>query len=102
MAIEIRQHAPGENLRPFVDVAREIYRDDPMWIAPLGIEIRDRLTPGKYPFFDHAEAVLFTAWKNDRPVGRCSAQIDHEHLRIHKDGAGFFGFCDTIDDAAVS
>jgi hypothetical protein len=34
-------------------------------------------------------------------VGRCSAQIDREHLRVWKDDTGFFGFFDTIDDDAV-
>ena len=31
----------------------------------------------------------------------CSAQVDHEHLRVWKDGTGFFGFFDTIDDDDV-
>ena len=45
---------------------------------------------------------LFTAWKDGKAVGRISAQIDHEHLRIHEDNAGFFGFFDTIDDQEVA
>jgi hypothetical protein len=45
---------------------------------------------------------LFTAWQDGKAVGRISAQIDHEHLRIHKDNAGFFGFFDTIDDQEVA
>jgi hypothetical protein len=35
-------------------------------------------------------------------VGRCSAQIDHEHLRVHGDETGFFGFFDTIEDPEVA
>lgn len=102
MSIEIKRHQPGRDLDPFVQVAFDVYRDDPMWIAPLNMEIRDRLTPHKNPFFEHAEAALFTAWKQGRPVGRISAQIDHEHLSVHKDNAGFFGFFDTIDDQEVA
>ncbi len=102
MAIEIRQHRPGEALGSFLRVAREVYRGDPCWVPPLEMEIRDRLTPGKNPFFDHAEGVLFTAWDGDRPVGRATAQIDHEHLRVHDDETGFFGFFDTVDDVRVA
>mgnify|MGYP002014860033 CR=1 FL=1 len=47
------------------------------------MEIRDRLTPGKNPFWEHAEGTLFTAYRDGKPVGRISAQIDHEHLRVH-------------------
>lgn len=102
MAVEIREHRPGEELGAFIRVAHEVYRNDPNWVPPLEMEIRDRLTPGKNPFFEHAEGVLFTAWDGDRPVGRCTAQIDHEHLRVHDDGAGFFGFFDTVDDERVA
>ncbi len=101
MSIEIRRHQPGSDLKEFLQVAFEVYRDDPAWIAPLLMEITDRLTPDKNPFFEHAEVALFTAWQDGKPVGRISAQIDREHLRIHKDNAGFFGFCDTINDQEV-
>ncbi len=102
MAIEIREHRPGEDLDAFLKVPFEIFRDDPVWVAPLEMDIRDRLTPAKNPFFEHAEGTLFTAWEGSRVVGRVSAQIDQEHLRVHKDGAGFFGFFDTIEDPRVA
>jgi hypothetical protein len=102
MSIEIKQHQPGKDLKDFIQVAFEVYRDDPAWVPPLHMEITDRLTPKKNPFFEHAEVALFTAWKDGKAVGRISAQIDHEHLRIHEDNAGFFGFFDTVDDQEVA
>lgn len=102
MNVQIRRHRPGKDLDDFKSVAFEIYRDDPAWIPPLDMEISDRLTPRKNPFFEHAEVALFTAWKGGTPVGRISAQIDHEHLRLHRDNAGFFGFFDTVDDQEVA
>ena len=102
MSIEIKQHQPGKDLKDFIQVAFEVYRDDPAWVPPLHMEISDRLTPKKNPFFEHAEVALFTAWKDGKAVGRISAQIDHEHLRIHQDNAGFFGFFDTVDDQEVA
>ncbi|MGD8318072.1 MAG: N-acetyltransferase [Myxococcales bacterium] len=102
MSVEIKQHEPGKDLEDFIRVAYEVYRDDPAWVAPLQMEIRDRLTPEKNPFFEHAEVALFTAWKDGELAGRISAQVDHEHLRIHRDQAGFFGFFDTVDDQEVA
>ena len=102
MTVDVRQHRPGEDVDAFVDVTRDIYRRDPNWVQPLDMDIRDRLNPSKNPFFRHAEVTLFTAWKNGRVVGRCSAQVDHEHLATHHDDAGFFGFFDTTDDAEVA
>lgn len=102
MSIELTEHELGKDLDDFVQVAYEVYRDDPAWVAPLQMEIRERLTPSKNPFFEHGECAIFTARKNGKLAGRISAQIDREHLRVHGDDAGFFGFFDTIDDQEVA
>ncbi|MBC7170833.1 MAG: hypothetical protein H5U40_00310, partial [Polyangiaceae bacterium] len=102
MTIEIREHRLGSSIDDFVRFPNELFANDPAYIAPLELEVRDRLNPKKNPFFEHAEATVFTALKDGRVVGRCSAQIDREHLRIHGDQAGFFGFFDTIDDQEVA
>jgi hypothetical protein len=101
MAIEIREHTPGADLDDFVRAGRVVFDGDRRWVEPLGFDLRARLTPGKNPFFKRGEVTLFTAWKDGRLVGRCSAQLDHEHLRLHGDKTGFFGFFDTIDDDEV-
>lgn len=101
MSIEIREHVPGKDLRPFIDAGYEVFRTDPAWVPPLEFELKERLTPSRNPFFQRGEATLFTAWKDGRLAGRCSAQIDREHLRVHQDHTGFFGFFDTIDDDEV-
>jgi GNAT superfamily N-acetyltransferase len=101
MTIEIRQHEPGKDLQAFIEAGHVVFRTDPAWVAPLQFELKERLTPAKNPFFQRGEATLFTAWKDGKLVGRCSAQIDREHLRVHKDETGFFGFFDTIDDDEV-
>ena len=101
MPVTIREHAPGTDIDPFVRAAHEVFRGDPAFIPPLDFDIKERLHPKKNPFFKRAEVTLFTAWKDGMLVGRCSAQIDREHLRLWKDDTGFFGFFDTIDDAEV-
>ncbi len=100
--LEIRQTAMGADLRDFLDVVDVIYKDDPRYIRPLDMDLKDRLNPKKNPFFEHADGVVFTAHRNGKCVGRVTAQIDREHLARHKDDVGFFGFIDTIDDAEVA
>jgi hypothetical protein len=101
MAIDIRNIPLGGNLRPFLDVVDDIYRDDPAFVRPLDLELKDRLSR-KNPFFAHATGTCFAAFRNGRPIGRVTAQIDHAHIDRHQDGAGFFGFLDTVDDTDVS
>jgi hypothetical protein len=100
MSIVIREHEPKDS-KAFIRAGHEVFRGDPNWTPPLDFELKERLDPRKNPFFQRAEATLFTAWKDGRVVGRCSAQIDREHLRVWKDKTGFFGFFDTIDDVEV-
>jgi len=82
-------------------VVSYIYRDDPNYVRPLDMDMKQRLSR-KNPFFEHAEGVLFTAHRNGFCIGRVTAQIDREHLALHKDEAGFFGFLDTIEDQEVA
>ena len=86
----------------FLDVVDRIYNDDPHYVRPLDMDLKDRLDPKKNPFFEHAEGTVFTAYEDGKCVGRITAQIDREHLARHKDDAGFFGFLDTIDDPEVA
>jgi hypothetical protein len=102
MPVEIRQHRPGADVDDFIRAGHVIYQNDQRWVPPLHFELRERLSPKKNPFFKRGEAVLITARRNGRLVGRCSAQIDREHWRVHEEKAGFFGFFDTLDDPEVS
>jgi hypothetical protein len=101
MTVEIRETRLGGDLKPFLDVVDDIYREDPNYVRPLDMDLRQRLSP-KSPFFEHAEGTLLTAWINGRCEGRCTAQIDREHLARYRDGAGMFGLFDTIDNAEVA
>jgi hypothetical protein len=96
--VDIRQTPMGGRVDDFLNVVDDIYRGDPNYVRPLDMELKDRLHPKKNPFFDHGEGAIFCAYRNGQCVGRLTAQIDHVHLERFKDGTGFFGFFDTIDD----
>ena len=103
MAIEIRElRGDKRRIKDFLDVVSDIYRSDPHYVRPLDMEISDKLDTKKNPFFEHAEGTTWVAYKDGRAVGRITAQIDREHIRHHADGAGFFGYLDTIDDRDVA
>lgn len=99
--IEVRPVRGRADLRRFLDVPFALYRDDAAWVAPLYLERREHLDPRKNPYFRHAEAELFVAYRQGRPVGRISAQVDQLRLERHADSTGQFGFIEAPDDAAV-
>jgi hypothetical protein len=100
--LEIRQIPMGGPIDDFLNIVDNIYWDDPVYVRPLDMELRDRLNPKKNPFFQHGEGAIFCAYRGGRCVGRVTAQIDRDHLARHRDATGFFGLLDTVDDAEVA
>ncbi len=98
----IRQVENRRDLKVFVQVPWRIFRDDPNWVPPLIMERMDVLKENKNPFFQHAEAGLWVAYKHGEPVGRISAQVDSLVEKIHGARIGHFGFFDCVDDQAVA
>lgn len=97
--------SPVENqadLKAFIDLAWDVYRDDPAWVPPLRQEVRGLLTPGKNPWFEHGEAQYFLARRNGKVTGRISAHIDHLALKMPSaqgmgPGTGNWGMFDALD-----
>jgi GNAT superfamily N-acetyltransferase len=89
-------------LKTFIKFPWRIYRDDPNWVPPLILDQLHFFTPGRNPYFSHSTAQLFMAFRGDEPVGRISAHENNQHIRVHKDGVGFFGFFECIEDQAVA
>jgi hypothetical protein len=100
--VDIRQIAMGGSIDDFLNVVDYIYRGDPAYVRPLDMELKDRLSPRKNPFFEHGEGAIFCAYRNGWCVGRVTAQVDRDHLAKYGDGTGFFGFLDTIEDEEVA
>jgi hypothetical protein len=89
-------------LKAFITFPWNIYRGDPNWVPPLILDQLHFFTPGKNPYLSHSAAQLFMAFRGSEPVGRISAHENTQHVRTHGDGAGFFGFFESIDDQAVA
>lgn len=100
--VRVREIAPGESLRPFVDLAWKINAGDPHWVPPLRISLTTLLNRRKHPFHQHADAAYFVAERGREVVGRITAQVNHLHNEFYEDRTGFFGFFDSVDDLEVA
>ncbi len=94
---EIVPVATRADLRRFILLPDRLSRGDPAYVAPLHDEQRTLLSPRRNPYFQHAEAQFWLAKRNNRVVGRISAQLDGEV----EDGTGHFGMLAAEDDAAI-
>jgi len=86
--------------REFLELPRRLYGDDPNWVAPIELELRQRLW-GANPFLDRARMQAWIARSGTRVVGRITAQFDPLHQEVHHDATGAFGFLETENDPGI-
>ena len=86
----------------FIELPWKVYGDDPNWVPPLRIAVRDLLDVNKNPFFKHAYMHPIVAYQNGQCVGRIVAVIDENHNRFHEEKTAFFGFFESMDDQKLA
>ena len=100
--MQIAPVGDGRGLDRFIAFPYDQYRGDPLWVPPLRMDVRTLLTPGKNPFFQHAEAQYFVGQSDGRTVGRIAAIKNEAHNRTWNDRVGFYGFFECVNDQRVA
>jgi len=89
-------------IRSFVEFQFSHFKDNPYWVPPIISEEIEVFDPENNPAFKNAEAHLFMAYKDDKPVGRISAIINWFEVNEQKKAKMRFGWFDAIDDLDVT
>ncbi|MCH1493977.1 MAG: N-acetyltransferase [Rubripirellula sp.] len=100
-AIQCRAVDNRRDQKAFLQLEKNLYRDDPNWVPPIW-QVRKELVGFKpHPFYDDAECRAFLVEEAGQVVGRVVAIINHGHNRLYKEKRGFFGFfeCENRPEA---
>jgi len=100
--LSIRPVESRSDRKAFVDLAWEVYKDDPYWVPPLKDEVHGLLDPKKNPWFGHGRAELWLATRDGKPVGRISAQVDELVQEHMAPGTGQWGMFEALDGEAAA
>jgi GNAT superfamily N-acetyltransferase len=102
MTVEVRPVTSRRELDTFIKLPWRLYRNEPNWIAPLLMDQKRRLDRGKNPFFKHAQATYFLAYRDGRAIGRVSAHVDANLNAFQDNTWGLFGWfeCEQNPEAA--
>ena len=67
------------------------------------MDLKEQLDQRRNPFFEHAEAEYFLAWRDGRAVGRISAHIDRHLQEFQDNDWGLWGWfeCENDPEAAA-
>jgi hypothetical protein len=101
MTVSVRPISSRADRSAFVALAYALNQGDPNWVPPLRSEVAGLITPGKNPWFEHAEAQLFLAEREGVAVGRISAQVDRLVLDHMGAGTGQWGMFEAADEEAA-
>ncbi len=100
--IKITQVNSKCDLLNFIKLPLSLYKNDSFY-SPMPIfEQKKLFNPAKNPFYQDADVKLFLLEKDGKLAGRVASIVNRRHLEYHNDGAGFFGFYESINDAAVA
>jgi hypothetical protein len=106
MSIEIRRVNTSSEKKQFIKFAWKVYRNDlelnRNWVPPVISDYMKTLDTEFYPLYDHADLVMFTAWKDGVMAGTIAAIQNRRHNEIHEDKVGFWGFFECLNDQKVA
>ncbi len=100
--ISVKPVTTKAELNRFVKLPWKIHAGDPLWAAPVLFDVKMRLSRKHNPYFEHAEAEYFTAYRDGEPVGRITAQIDENHDMHWGGKTGHIGWFESVNDTDVS
>jgi hypothetical protein len=92
----------SSDLNRFVNLPWSIYKNDPKWVPPLKMAVKDVLNVKKHPFYKTATVEAYIAVKDGKDVGRILAVNNKAYNDYHQTKIGYFGFYETINDQEVS
>jgi GNAT superfamily N-acetyltransferase len=100
--VEVRPVRSRTDMRIFIRLPWRLYKGTDNWVPPLLTERKRHLDRKRNPFFQHAEAEYFIAWRGHEPVGRITAHVDHLLNEFQDNRWGLFGFYESIRDPEVT
>lgn len=86
----------------FLSFPYRLYRGHPYWVPPLRVAQKEIFDPRRHPFHRHGTVQQFLATRAGQTVGRIAGILDPRYNEFQHENAGFFGFLEMIEDAAVA
>jgi ribosomal protein S18 acetylase RimI-like enzyme len=100
--LTVREVRTAADMRRFVFLPRELYRDDPNWAPPIWADERRAYTARKNAVLSHSDFTLLLAVEEGRVAGRSLVYVDHNFNAFYKARTGFFGAFECVENFAVA
>jgi hypothetical protein len=86
----------------FLRLPFSIYKNIPQWVPSLQMDERLRLSPQRFPFYQHSQASFFLAYDGTRPIGRLAVLDNRRYNEYNKTKTAFFYLFECENNQAAT
>lgn len=100
--IDVKEVNSSGDFKNFVQFPFDLYKNNEYWIPPIKKEESKLINPKTNPAYEFCDAKFWTAWRDNKCVGRVGAIINHDYNKKINRKMGRISRIEFIDDTAVS
>jgi hypothetical protein len=95
--------ANTDQVKEFLNLPFDLYRDCPQWVPPLEMDARRMLDRKRHPFYQHSQAAFFLAKsEGGQTLGRIAVLNNQHYNEYNKEKTAFFYLFECADDLTLS
>ncbi len=101
MAVTLQAVKNRKQEKDFVNLPFAIYKGNPYWVPPIKTDELNNLDASYNPAMRYCDAEFWVAYRDDKPVGRIGAIINHKYNEKVGKKLGRFSKLEFFNDKAV-
>lgn len=99
--IIVKEVLTKKELREFIYLPSKVHKGDPDWLPPLYSDEWLLFNKEKNKSYTYADAVLYLAYKDNRPAGRIMGLVNNRYNSLKNEKHGRFCFMECYNDQEV-
>ncbi|CEN41410.1 conserved hypothetical protein [Capnocytophaga canimorsus] len=99
--VTIKEVNTAKQLKTFIYLPEKIHQSHKNWLPPLYLDEEKFFSHKRNPAFQHADTILFLAYRGEQAVGRIMGIIPHEYNRKNGVQCVRFSYFECYEDELV-
>ncbi len=99
MNVRMIDPASRKDMKEFIRLPFDLYRDSPHWTPPLVSDIKQVMNRRKHPFYRHSDADFFLVERNGLAIARLAMLENRKYNDYQGERTAFFYYFDAANNA---
>ncbi|MFQ3576179.1 MAG: hypothetical protein SNJ77_07070 [Cytophagales bacterium] len=104
MSLRIEEVKTVKQIKAFIELPIELYKNNKQWIRPLDDDIEEVFDRERNKYFRHGDCTRWLCYSGERVVGRIAAFVDKKTATAkgNKQATGGIGFFECVNEQEVA